>query len=173
MTHTSLWVKLVNLAPIKNNKPTALSPVHKVHTHLSLFDTGTIYIYDITLQPVKVTRQQSQPQPSSFQKPPPRPSAWRALWGQEAWGVGVGACLYLVRLLSTLLCLSSFCTLLSFLLQSEHLPQAFPLLQLRPGKRAAEVEYFCQMERDRFQCTLHENQRLFYFWQTVQKTLYT
>ena len=36
MTSTSLWAKLINSAPTKNNKLTALSPVCKVHTHPSL-----------------------------------------------------------------------------------------------------------------------------------------
>ena len=54
MTSTSLWVKLVNLAPIENNKPTALSRVYRVDTHLS-FDTGASHICDITLQPVNGT----------------------------------------------------------------------------------------------------------------------
>ena len=36
MTSTSLWAKLINSAPTKNNKLTVLSPVCKVHTHPSL-----------------------------------------------------------------------------------------------------------------------------------------
>ena len=38
MTSTSLWVQLINSAPTKNNKLTALSPVYKVHTHPSLME---------------------------------------------------------------------------------------------------------------------------------------
>ena len=38
MTSTSLWVKLINPAPTKDNKLTALSPVYKVHTHPSVIE---------------------------------------------------------------------------------------------------------------------------------------
>lgn len=37
----------------KNNKLTALSPVYKVHTHLSLIQ-AQVYIYGIALQTVQV-----------------------------------------------------------------------------------------------------------------------
>lgn len=46
-------MKLINPAPTKNNKPTALSPVYKAHAHLSLMQ-AQVYIYEIALQPVKV-----------------------------------------------------------------------------------------------------------------------
>lgn len=39
MTSTSLWVQLINSAPTKNNKLTALSPVYK-GSYTSISDGG-------------------------------------------------------------------------------------------------------------------------------------
>lgn len=86
MTSTSLWIKLVNPGPTKNNKLTALSPVYKVHTHLSLI-RAQVYIYEIALQPVKITGKHSyRVKQHGTCRLPPVLSSWRAPWGQTCRG---------------------------------------------------------------------------------------
>lgn len=153
MTSTSLWVKLINSAPTKNNKLTALSPVYKVHTHLSLIQ-AQVYIYGIALQTVKVIESTATEHKASYSQTRhhqprrlkgtlrTRPAEWELpCHGAQIWAPS---------------CKLPFSLPPPPFLQSEHLPLSLPLLHQAEMQQGVVVlyveqfEHFGQVERHRF-----------------------